>query len=250
MTDVTVEQNETGNAEEVFKTFVIPLKGGCGHVTLEDADAVPLEMYRYIFQQGLEAIVNSVGMSKLLPGITKLEGTDAEKAKDAVRKQARANVQDLLKGQIKLKGARSAVKVDGAVQTEALRMAKEMVKDLIRANNQKIGAYKASEITASAKIVLEANPDLIKKAEANLAERAGAAKTTKALDLKAMFGAKAESEEVKAKPKGANLKKAREAKASEAKGSAEGQTRAKPKADAQKVAPRAGVKETHHTTAH
>src|SRR5216684_1704109 len=205
MTDVTVEKNATSQAEEVIKTFVIPLKGGCGHVILEDADAVPLEMYRYIFQQGLETIVNSVGMSKLLPGITKLEGIDAEKAKDAVRKQARANVQDLLKGQIKLKGARSAVKVDGAVQIEAMRMAKEMV------------------------------TDLIKKAQANLDERAGAAKTTKALDLKAMFGAKAESEEVKAKPKGANLKKAREAKASEAKGSAEGQTRVKPKADAQKV---------------
>ncbi len=247
MTDVTVEQNETGNVEEVIKTFVIPLKGGCGHVTLEDADAIPLEMYRYIFQQGLEAIVNSVGMSKLLPGITKLEGTDAEKAKDAVRKQARANVQDLLKGQIKLKGARSAVKVDGAVQIEAMRMAKEMVKDLIRHSNQKIGAYKASEITKAAKDVLEANPDLIKKAQANLDERAGAAKTTKALDLKAMFGAKAESEEVKAKPKGANLKKAREAKAGEA---TKDQTRAKPKADTQKVAPRAGVKETHHTTAH
>src|SRR6266851_352406 len=245
MTDVTVEQNETGNAEEVFKTFVIPLKGGCGHVTLEDADAVPLEMYRYIFQQGLEAIVNSVGMSQLLKGITKLEGTDAEKAKDAVRKQARANVQDLLKGQIKRKGARSeAVKVGDAVQTEALRMAKEMVKDLIRQSNQKIGAYKASEITSAAKDVLEANPDLIKKAEANLAERAGAAKTTKALDLKAMFGAKSESEEVKAKPKGA--KKTLEAKVSEAKD----QTRVKPKADAAKVAPRAGIKETHHTTAH
>jgi hypothetical protein len=186
-------------------------------------------------------------MSKLLPGITKLEGTDAEKAKDAVRKQARANIQEILKGTIKLKGARSAVKVDGAVQTEALRMAKDMVKDLIRANGQKIGAYKASEITAAAKDVLEANPDLIKKAEANLAERAGAAKTTKALDLKAMFGAKAESEEVKAKPKGANLKKAREAKAGATAG---GETRAKPKADIPKVAPRAGVKEGVHHTAH
>ena len=250
MTDVTVEQNETGQEVEVIKAFVVPLKGGCGHVTLDDIDAVPIEQFRYIIQQGLEAIVNSVGMSKLLPGITKLEGADLEKAKDAVRKQARANLEDIKKGTIKLKGARSAVKVEGAVQIEAMRLAKEMVKDLIRNSDQKIGAYKASEITSAAKNVLEANPDLFAKAQANLNERAGAAKTTKALDLKSMFGAKAESEEVKAKPKGANLKKAREAKASEAKGSAEGQTRAKPKADAAKVAPRAGVKEGHHTVAH
>lgn len=246
MTDVTVE-NEQAEVEEV-KNWVIPLKGGAGFVTLENADAIPLEMYRYIFQQGLETIINSVGMSKLLPGITKLEGTEAEKAKDAVRKQAKANVKDILSGTLKLKGARSAVKIDGAVSVEAMRLAKEMVKDLIRTSGQKIGAYKAAEITKAAKDVLEANPDLVKKAEANLAERAGAAKTTKALDLKAMFGAKAESDEVKAKPKGANLKKAREDKAAKA---AEGQVRVKPKADTPKVAPKAkGGEEKSHGTQH
>jgi hypothetical protein len=249
-TDVVVETSEA--QVEVVKSFVIPLKGGCGHVTLEDADAIPIEMYRYIFQQGLETVVNSVGMSKLLPGITKLVGAEAEKAKDAVRKQARANVQALLEGTLKTKGARAKAEVSGAVQTEALRIAKEMVKDLIRSNGQKIGAYKASEITTAAKELIADNPDIVKKAKANLDERAEGAKTTKSLDLKKMFGAKAESEEVKAKPKWANLKKAREAK----EGKGEGAVRAKPDAvtgDKAKVAPRAtpkGKESGVHHTAH
>jgi hypothetical protein len=246
MNDVTVEGNE--GAAEVIKSFVMPLKGGCGHVTLEDADSIPIEMYRYIFQQGLETVVNSVGMSKLLPGITKLVGAEAEKAKDAVRKQAKANVQALLEGSLKTKGARAKAEVSGAVQTEALRIAKEMVKDLIRNNGQKIGAYKASEISAAAKELVKDNPDITEKAKANLAERAEGAKTTKSLDLKKMFGAKAESEEVKAKPKGANLKKAREAKGQPS----EGTVRAKPKAEPEakvtaKVAPRGQVSGQHHT---
>lgn len=253
MTDVEVE-NATASEVEVVKAWVIPLKGGAGHVTLEDSDALPIDMYRYIFQQGLETVVNSAGgMAKLTTGITKLTETEQTTARAKVRKQAQENVKALLDGSLKLKGSRGAVKVEGAVQTEALRIAKEMVKDHIRSNGQKIGAYKASEITAAAKEVIKDNPDIVKKAIANLDERANGAKTTKGLDLKALFGAKAESDEVKAKPKGANLKKAREEKAKvEGKGAAEGQVRVKPKADTPKVAPRAsGKPETgHHGATH
>ncbi len=89
-----------------------------------------------------------------------------------------------------------------------MRLAKNMVKDLIRNSGQKIGAYSAKELTAAAKTVLERNPALIQLAEKNLAERATEAKGTSALNLKGLFGAKADSDEVKAKPKAPPKRKA------------------------------------------
>ena len=248
MTDV--HATDAANPEpEVVKSFTIALKGGCGSVTLEDADALPIEMYRLIFQTGLDTLVNSVGMSKKLPGITKLEGADAEKAKEAVRKQAKENIQALLDGSIKVRGKTTgAAKVSGAVETEALRLAKDMVKDHIRSQGQKIGAYKASEITKAAKDVLRDNPSLLKKAEANLKDRENAASNTKSLDLGKLFGAKASSDEVKAKPKGEGLKKAREAKEEKA-GTA---TKTKPAQApvAAKAKPKGGESHAHGATTH
>lgn len=180
------------------KMFAVPLKGDCGEVSV-DPSRLPDEVYDMVLLEGLKAVINSVGMSKKLPGITKLEGSAKEKAIAEVRKQAEDNVEALYLGTIK-KGGRKA-KASGAVQTEALRLAKMLVKDHIRNSGQKIGAYSAKEITEAAKKVLEGNQRLYQQAEANLSERAQEAKKTGGLDLTALFGEKASSEEVKAKPK-------------------------------------------------
>lgn len=196
MTDVVTVETEATAIIPWVET--IQLKGDCGSVDVP-VHLLPDEIYKMVMAEGLKAIVNSVGMSKIMPGVTKLEGKEKEQRVAAIQAQAKENVEALLKGTINKK-ARKA-KASGAVQTEAMRLAKMLVKDHIRNSGQKIGAYSAKEITAAAKTVLEGNPRLIQQAEANLADRAQEAKKTGGLDLVGLFGDKAKSDEVKAKPK-------------------------------------------------
>lgn len=195
MTDVATNETEPAAALWVEE---IALKGDCGSVQVRVGD-LPDEMYKLVMAEGLKAVINSVGMSKIMPGVTKLEGKAKEERVAAILAQAQENVEALYKGTINKKGRKA--KASGAVQTEAMRLAKMLVKDHIRNSGQKIGAYTAKEITAAAKTVLEGNPRLIQQAEANLAERAQEAKKTGGLDLVGLFGDKAKSDAVKAKPK-------------------------------------------------
>lgn len=184
----------------------IPLKGDCGEVEI-NFDKLSIDDYKMLLIEGAKAVINSVGMSKKLPGITKLEGADREKAVAAVREQAKETINSLEANTFT--GKKAKVKTSGAEATEALRLAKLLVKDHIRANGQKIGAYSAKEITEAAKAVLAGNPALLAQAKANLAARVEESKGTKGLDLNALFGAKASSDEVKAKPKVAPKRKAK-----------------------------------------
>lgn len=254
-TNVAVEQGQTDVMK--VKSYTIALKGSAGHITLDDIDDIPDESFRYILQRGLDTIINEAGgMPKLLKGITKLSESEQLKAKEAVRKQAKENLKALgskseqREADLKHKGAK-ATKVAGVVEKEALRLAKEMVKDLLRANQIKISAYKASEHTSMAKDLLKDNPDLYTKAEANLKEREDGAKTTASIDIKKLFGAKGEDPNNKAKPKGAGLKAANEAKAAQ---KVQVAAKEKPKAvqakEQPKVAPRVEPNKatTHHVT--
>ena len=205
MTDVDTNVGEA----EAPKAFIaaIPLKSDCGEVTI-NFDELPIEVYKALLIEGAKAIINTVGMSKKLPGITKLEGEDKAKAVAAVREQAEKNVAALMAGNLSKRASKE--KVSGAEATEALRLAKILVKDHIRAQGQKIGAYTAKEITEYAKKVLEGNPELMVQAKKNLEARANEAKGIKGLDIFALAGDKAKSEEVKAKPKKAPVRKAKD----------------------------------------
>lgn len=190
MSDVTVE------AEAAI--FTVALKGDAGSIEVNASDFSDA-VYKAVFQAGLDAIfAKANGATKALAGITKLEGAELEKRKAEVLECA-TKTHDQLKSGI-VPGARKA-KTSGAVNTEAMRLAKGMVRDLIRSSGQKVGAYSAKELTAAAKVVLERNPHLVALAEKNLAERATEAKGSKALNLEGLFGSKALSEDVKAKPK-------------------------------------------------
>ena len=192
MTEQVVEQAPS-------TIFQVALKGDCGTIEV-DASRFNDEVYKAIFTAGLEAIINKVGMSKLMPGITKLEGEERTKRTEDIRKVAEKTVEAMYAGSVK--GATKAKKASGAVETEALRLAKNMAKDVIRANGQKVGAYSAKEITAFAKVVLDRNrASLVAAAEKNLEERAGAASSLKMPGLTEIFGEKATSEAVKAKPR-------------------------------------------------
>ena len=233
MTDTTVEQGASPTDPTVKQVLTIDIRAKCGTVDV-DVEKLPIEVYEYALKVGLEAIINKVGMSKIATGITKLTGKEAETAKAKVVEQAQKNVAALYDGSIKGMGGKT--KRAGVVNTEALRLAKAMVKELLRSNGYKISAFDAKELTAMAKEVLAANPDIYKKAEANLAERA--ATPVKGFDLKKMLGSRADSEELKAKPKVPPKPKAKGEK---------GPLSAK---QASLVAPRAKPEAGHKPTAH
>lgn len=186
------------DATDTSHILSVKLKGGVGVVEVDVSKITDMEVYQYIFQQGLEAIINKVGMSKIATGITKKSGKDKDEAVKAVLDQAQKTIQAMYDGA--LKSGKTTAKRTGAVQTEAMRLAKALVKDTLRSNGYKIGAFEAKEITAYAKEVLASNPELYKKAEENLAQRA--ALPVKGLDVKSMLGeAKANDNTLKAKPK-------------------------------------------------
>src|SRR5579859_5155748 len=122
----------------------IPLKFG---LVLEGVnfDEVDIETYKRWLIKGAQAELTSARMGKKATGITKLEGAAKEKALADFYAQCQENFTDAKAGKelTKAKGA----KVSGAVATEALRLAKLMVKEHIKANGQKVGAYSAKEIT-------------------------------------------------------------------------------------------------------
>lgn len=149
-----------------------------------NSDSLPEEAYKFVFEAGLKAVLN-LGMSKIL---TKgLEGDKLAEAQAAALAKAQENLDNLLAGKIK-KGRTTAKdangnKVSGPVMTEARRLAKEVVKNEIRAAGMKISHVEASVITKAANELIAADPSYIEKATANLEARS----TIKsAVDIKAL----------------------------------------------------------------
>lgn len=200
MVDVQTEITETVITAEKFIAR-IELKGNAGTVEIDPDDITDMEVYQAIFVAGLEAFINKAnGAAKAITGVTKLEGKALEERQATIREAAEKTVTQLKNGIIPSARAKKA-KVSGAVNTEAMRLARALAKDAVRASGQRIGAYSAKDYTAAAKKILEGNPHLIQLAEKNIAARADEAKGTKALDLMGLFGEKSTDPANLAKPK-------------------------------------------------
>lgn len=78
--------------------------------------------------------------------------------------------------------------IPAAVKIEALRIAKNLVKDMINSDGQILGMYKPSEITLAAKLMLKRNPEIYTLAEDNLRKRKEAVQELRE-DLKKIFKA-------------------------------------------------------------
>ena len=137
-----------------------------------DTDALPEEAFRAVVEAGLKALLN-LGMSKIL---TKgLEGDKLSEAQAAALAKATENLDNLKAGKVK-RGRSTAKdangnKVSGPVMTEARRLAKEVVKNEIRAAGMKISHIEASVITKAANELIAADPSFITKATENLEAR-------------------------------------------------------------------------------
>ena len=138
-------------------------------VNLQD---LPDEAYQFVLQKGLEALLNA-RMSKVL---TKdLEGEKLADAQSAALKIAEENLANLKAGKItKVRGGAKDAngnKVAANVMTEARRLAKEVVKNEIRAAGMKISHVEASVITKAANELIAADPSFIENAKANIEAR-------------------------------------------------------------------------------
>ena len=202
----------------------ITLKNGAGVVEVDTA-RLPDAVYREALLQGLKVIAERA-MSKL----TKEAYPDEAERKAAIKAKAEANVEDMYAGKVKLTGATVVKKASSAVMTEAMRLARNLVKDAMKAEKIKISTVKASDITIAAKAFIEADPSIITTAEANLAAREA---TPVKINIKSL---------IHADP--ALVKKAEE-KAAAAKAD-----KGLSKTQAGKVAPRAKAKPTAQATAH
>lgn len=130
-------------------------------------DKFPADMYLEIVKLGMKAILNR-GMSKIV-------GEKTDGSKKAAMEIAEGNLGKLREGKIKRSaGSAKAKGGNRELTTEAMRLAKALVKDAIKRNGEKVSTRTAAQITAAAKLVLEGEhgPGIWEMAEANLKDRA------------------------------------------------------------------------------
>lgn len=172
MSDITTNEAEpTAQADpatQASQIYTIPVTKGKASIEINVND-VPDDVYKEALLLGLKELVNR-GMSKVT--VAKLEGAELDKAKAAAMAIAAKNVEAIKTSKIKFAGKKAKSGEPAAVMTEALRLAKNLVKDVIKQNGGKISHYKASEITLAAKEYLAKDETLIEQAKANLEERA------------------------------------------------------------------------------
>ena len=131
-------------------------------------DDLPADVYKEVLLQGLKTLLNR-GMSKI---------TDAKsdpKAREAAMEVAAKNVQNLYEGKIRMTaGVRAKGAASGAVKTEAMRLARLVIKAALKDAGKKVSLIKGSVITQYAQAYLDDEnygPDMWKKAEANVKAR-------------------------------------------------------------------------------
>lgn len=169
-----------------------------GKGTIEvNTDNLPQEVYEEAVRLGLKELINR-GMSK----ITKAQIPDETTRQNEAMLKANANAADLLQGKFRKTGQKAAKGVAGAVMTEARRIARLVVKDILKANKQKLNVYSAAQYTEAANALIASDPSYVKQAEANLAARSA---TPAGIDLSSILKpnpelvAKAEAKAAKAK---------------------------------------------------
>lgn len=156
--------------------FSIPVTKAKASVEV-DTDVIPEDVYAYALQLGLKELVNR-GMTKIT--VAKLEGEELSKAQAAALAQAEKNVEAINAGTVRKTGAKAAGKASGATMTEAMRLARALIKDQMKAQGIKVSHVEASEITRYAKQLVEADSSLLETAKANIEARS---KATIAIDV-------------------------------------------------------------------
>lgn len=222
VTDTNTDPGTNPQAGATVRVFKIPLKAGAVmEIPASDVSSYDEDTYAEILTLGLKALLNR-GMDKAVGAVKDLEGAKLDEAKANALAKAKENYESLKAGTIKKSSAKSA-KVSGAVNTEAMRLARNIIKDAMKREKIKVSYVEAAEITKMAKAYLTSNPELIEQAKASIA----------ANDAKATASGDSLLAIVKAAPISAKKQKAAEAAA------------AKKKAETQLSATQAGKTKPH-----
>jgi hypothetical protein len=145
----------------------VPKAGGSIEIELDDLASAdfPEHVYKEIMFQGLKVLLNR--------GMSKITGAKTDGSKKAAMEIAEKNLLAVRKGEIRLYSGKRPTKATGAINVEAMRLARIMVKDAMKRAGMKVSHYPAKEITAAAKLMLEGDqgPGILAQAEAAIKER-------------------------------------------------------------------------------
>jgi hypothetical protein len=182
MTDLTTAEDAPSVAPASAdapqaKLVKVALKNGAGEIDV-DVNQIPEHVWNEVILQGLKAIAE-----RATSKATKAAYPDEAERKGQILAIAKANVADMYAGKTKLSGQKAA-KVAGKVMTEAMRLARNLIKDALRKAKRKQNSVTAKELTAAAKAYIAANPSIVATAEANLKAR----EETPQLDLGKLLG--------------------------------------------------------------
>jgi hypothetical protein len=207
----TVEVDEATEGQAPAGTSIVSVFIAKAKASLDvDISKLPDDVYNEVIQKGLQSVLGR-GMSEIKTGA--LEGAELVKAQEAALEVAAANLDKCYKGEIRFMAAKRT-KVKGKERTEAMRIAKQIVKDQMKAEGLKISHYSAKEITAAAEQVLADNPEILEQAKENLAkieeERSKKVKINLKSTMKADPKKVAAAEEKKAAAKAATAAKRKE----------------------------------------
>lgn len=179
-----------------------------GKSTVEvDTAKLPDEVYQEALKLGLKTLMNR-GMSK----ITKTEYPKDDELKAAAMAKAAKNLEDVYAGKIRIVGGRKKV-ATGAINIEARRLSRNIVKDELKRQGKKVSHYKASEITKAADALIEVTPSILEEAKANVEKRLaakseGAASIVSTIQISEELVSKAEKRKSESKAAGLSAKQA------------------------------------------
>ncbi len=141
------------------------------HINL---DAMHPDTYTEMLLQGGKTLVNR--------GASNVTGPKTEKSRAVARQIAEKNVELMYEGKVRMStGVRTKVKT-GAIQTEAMRLARVLIRDTLKAAGEKVSHYSAKAITELAKEYLESEDgnELVAQAAENIKAREEQEKASKA----------------------------------------------------------------------
>lgn len=128
------------------------------------------------------------GLGKLLNAATAKVTAKSSESPESMASQAlglaQKKLDSLKKGELRAKVSRDG-KVSGVVMTEARRLAKNIIKQQIKAANKKILDYEAKAITEAANVYLTNHPELVAAAQASIDAAKGLA-TQAGVDVSAI----------------------------------------------------------------
>src|SRR5262249_10747652 len=142
-------------------------------------------LYQAALRIGFQQMANR-GMTKGY-STTGLEGKALEEMREKIRAKVQENIQSIYDDKVRVAGSKRAKSgVSRAVNTEAVRMAKEIIKVLLRKQKVKLSSIKSGNMTKAAQAYLDQHPEIMEQAKANVEAREKAAPTAE-FDLSALI---------------------------------------------------------------